>query len=75
MSETESDCNTSDSSDKESSETNNLDLHGKIIGNYNIIYKIGSGGYSIVWLAYNIGNNKYYALKVQYPRDFKDGYE
>lgn len=63
------------SSDQACDTDNNLDLHGKILGNYNIIYEIGRGGYSIVWLAYNISNMRYYALKVQDPNDFNDGYD
>jgi serine/threonine protein kinase len=70
-----SDTNCSSSSDQSCSIDNNLNLHGCILGDYNILYNIGSGAYSLVWLAYHIGTNKYYALKVQDPRDFKDGYD
>jgi serine/threonine protein kinase len=63
----------SESSDQACEMTNNLNLHGKILDNYNIIYEIGRGGYSIVWLAYHIGTSKYYALKVQDPNEFDDG--
>jgi serine/threonine-protein kinase SRPK3 len=56
-----------------SSENNNIDLTGDIINNYNIISQLGKGSYSRVWLAYNISDNKYYALKVQNPDDFSDG--
>ncbi len=56
-----------------SSENNNIDLTGDIINNYNIISSLGKGSYSRVWLAYNIADNKYYALKVQNPDDFNDG--
>ena len=63
----------SSSSDQECGLDNNLNLNGCILGDYNILYQIGSGAYSIVWLSYHIGTNKYYALKVQDPADFKDG--
>lgn len=65
--------NKSDSSYASSSINNNIDLQGDIINNYNIISVLGKGSYSRVWLAYNIGDNKYYALKVQNPDDFEEG--
>lgn len=71
--ESNSDISCSESSDQPCEMTNNLNLNGKIIGNYNIIYEIGRGGYSIVWLAYNISDCKYYAFKVQDPNEFNDG--
>jgi serine/threonine-protein kinase SRPK3 len=64
---------TSSSSDGNIDNNNNLELEGKIIRNYNVIYELGRGAYSIVWLVYSIVNNKYYALKVQDPDDFNDG--
>jgi serine/threonine-protein kinase SRPK3 len=63
----------SSSYNSSSSENNNIDLTGDIINNYNIISQLGKGSYSRVWLAYNISDNKYYALKVQNPDDFSDG--
>ena len=63
----------SESSDENISQEDNLDLYCKIINNYNIIYEIGRGSYSIVWLAYNINNQKFYALKVQNPTEYKEG--
>jgi serine/threonine protein kinase len=48
-------------------------LTGEIIKNYNVICELGRGAFSIVWLAYNITNNNFYALKVQNPSEFKDG--
>lgn len=56
-----------------STETKHLDLKGDIINNYNIIYKIGSGSFSTVWLGYNISDSKYYAIKVQNAEDYQDG--
>ena len=37
------------------------------------MYELGKGTYSIVWLAYNIENNIYYAIKVQNPNEYKPG--
>lgn len=51
----------------------NLDLEGKLLKKYNILHKLGKGTYSIVWLGYNIENQKYYAIKVQHPSSYKDG--
>jgi serine/threonine-protein kinase SRPK3 len=65
----------STSSDEIDYQESNLDLSGKVVGNYNIIIELGRGTYSIVWLAYNINNENYYAIKVQHPDDFKDGLE
>ena len=57
-SETNSETN-SDTSDYSSDEqVNNLDLKGKILKNYNIISELGRGAYSIVWLGFNINDNK-----------------
>ena len=64
---------TSQSSDEDISQTENLNLNSNIINNYNIIYELGRGSYSIVWLAYNINNFKFYALKVQNPNEYKEG--
>lgn len=59
-------------SDTESFKTN-IDLHGDIINNYNVITKLGSGTFSHVWLVYSIKDNKYYALKVQNFDDYEEG--
>ena len=63
---------TSESSD-DINTSDNLELMGEIIRNYNVMYELGRGAYSIVWLVYSIVNNNYYALKVQDPNDFNDG--
>ena len=65
----------SESSDENTSQIDNLDLNCKIINNYNIIYELGRGSYSIVWLAYNINTQKFYALKVQNPSEYDEGYD
>lgn len=63
----------STSSDENLSQTENLELTGGIIKNYNVICELGRGSFSIVWLAFNITNNNFYALKVQNPSEYKDG--
>ena len=63
----------SESSDDNLDHTNNLELEGKILKNYNIICELGRGSFSIVWLALNISNNNFYALKVQDPTEYKAG--
>ena len=71
MSISESDVSVS--SDENPDQSSNQDFSGKILKNYNIISELGRGSYSIVWLAYNISDSKFYALKVQNPEDYKDG--
>jgi len=61
------------SSDEDKTQSNNLDLTGKIIKNYNVICELGRGSFSIVWLAFSIKSNDFYALKIQNPSEFKDG--
>jgi len=63
----------SSSSDENVEQTENLQLEGKILRHYNIIYELGRGACSIVWLAFNIQNKKFYAIKVQDPNEFKQG--
>jgi len=73
----ESECSDSEylsvSSDEDKTQSNNLDLTGKIIKNYNVICELGRGSFSIVWLAFSIKSNDFCALKVQNPTEFKDG--
>jgi serine/threonine protein kinase len=72
----ETDSNLSSRSNTESSDDNKYNLHylkGDILNKYNIIEEIGRGGYSIVWLGYNINDSKYYAIKVQNSDDFEEG--
>lgn len=61
------------SSDEILEHSDNIDFTGKILKKYNIVCELGRGSYSIVWLAYNISDSKFYALKVQDPSEFKDG--
>jgi serine/threonine protein kinase len=63
----------SDSSDENMDNLNNIDLTCNIIKHYNVIYELGRGSFSIVWLVYNIINNNFYALKVQNPDEYADG--
>ena len=39
---------------------------------YYIIYLLGSGTFSAVWLAYDLKNKDYVAIKIQNPEDYKD---
>jgi len=65
---------TSSSSDYNDEENNdNLKLMGKKLRHYNVIYELGKGGYSIVWLAYNTLNKTFYALKIQNADSFESG--
>jgi serine/threonine protein kinase len=73
MSTEDSDSELSQSSDENLEQTENLDLTGEILNNYNIICELGRGSFSIVWLAYNISNNNFYAIKVQDPSEYKAG--
>jgi serine/threonine protein kinase len=63
----------STSSDENLEQDENLELCGDIIKNYNVICELGRGSFSIVWLAFNVTNNNFYALKVQNPNEYKDG--
>lgn len=68
-----SSCGSSVSSDDTGYEdfSNFVDLQNKVIGNYHLIKKLGQGAYAQVWLAYNHKHDKFYALKIQHPDDFK----
>jgi serine/threonine-protein kinase SRPK3 len=61
------------SSDDNAEHNDNLDLTNSILGKYNIIRELGRGTFSIVWLAYDTYNDKFYAIKVQDPNEFDDG--
>lgn len=72
MSDTETQSQISISSDEQESHGDNMDLFGKTIRNYNIIYELGRGSYSVVWLCYNIFDNDFYAIKVQNPENYEE---
>ena len=42
---------------------------------YLILYKIGAGTFSTVWLALDIKKNKYYAIKIQNEDEYDSGVE
>ena len=67
--------NVSTSSDDIYHHTENLDLTSKLLNKYNIINEIGKGADAIVWLAYNIEDYKFYAIKVNEPNEYKKGLE
>lgn len=51
-------------------------LKGELLSNkYLIIYKIGQGTFSTVWLSLNIQNNKFYAIKIQNEDEYNSGEE
>ena len=50
------------------------DFMGDILNNrYAVFYKLGSGAYSTVWLAYDIDDNSFCAFKIQYSHDYDEG--
>ena len=79
MSNSDSD-NFSNWSSNDSSETANKELgnefKGKIIENnenkYLIIYKLGFGSFSSVWLSYSLKHKYLVAIKIYHPRDYND---
>ena len=67
--------NVSDSSDIDYS-TNGDEFKNDVINNqYMLLYKIGYGSFSSVWLTYNIEDDKFYAMKIQTPDDYEEGLE
>ena len=73
--ESESDSDSlSVSSDELDYQVDNIDVRGEVLkGQYAIIKKIGKGSYANVWMAYDITNNKYVAIKIQHPDNIKEG--
>jgi serine/threonine protein kinase len=62
-----------DSSEKDYSDNGN-EFIGDVINNqYILLYKIGYGSFSSVWLVYDISNDNFYALKIQTPDDYDEG--
>jgi serine/threonine protein kinase len=79
-SDTSESSNSNESSNSENTNSSyesqdNLDLFGQTMNKYNIIYEIGRGADAIVWLAYNIEDSKFYAIKVNEPNEYKRGLE
>lgn len=68
-------------SGSENSDSSNIDyskngdeFHGDVINNqYILLHKIGYGSFSSVWLAYDISDDRFYALKIQTPGDYEEG--
>lgn len=61
-------------SSSSSHEEETINFMGNIIGNrYIVLNKIGGGAFSSVWLAYNVTNNTFYILKIQFSDDYEDG--
>lgn len=52
------------SSSEETNEIHLPDLYGKSLNNYLLLYKLGSGSYSDVYLAYKPRTDKFYAIKI-----------
>ena len=75
MSTSESSSSSSISSDEGDNQDSNLNLFGKKINNYLIMIELGRGAFSIVWMAYNIKKNNFYALKIHHPDDYNDAKE
>lgn len=75
MSETDdSDESSSISSDDIEHGQHEYDFIGDILNNrYAIFYKLGSGAYSSVWLTYDIEEASFFALKIQYSKDYDEG--
>lgn len=63
----------SSTSSEDDNKYNLHNLKGDILNKYNIIEEIGRGGFSIVWLGFNIQDNNFYAIKVQNSDDFEEG--
>jgi len=63
----------SDSSNIDYSKNGN-ELIGDVINNqYMLLYKIGYGSFSSVWLTYDIVNDQFFAIKIQTPDDYDEG--
>ena len=76
MSGYDTDSSLSLSSDDEYCGDNGEQFREEILeGKYAIIHKIGYGAYSSVWLAFNLQNNNYYAIKIQNAEDYDEGLE
>jgi serine/threonine protein kinase len=53
---------------------NGDEFEGEVINNqYILLYKIGWGSFSSVWLTYDIIDDIFYAIKIQTPEDYDEG--
>ena len=67
--------NSESTSDSESN-FEEYSLIGEILKNtYILIYELGSGTFATVWLAYNISNKKFYAIKIHDYGEDETAYE
>ena len=63
----------SDSSD-ESQRIDEKAIKGQVLNEkYLILYRIGKGAFSTVWLCFNIDIKKYYAVKIQNSDSYNEG--
>ena len=61
-----SSCSSSGSSGSSGSSTEEEDFQYEVFNNdYLILYKLGSGAFSTVWLTYQLSKNNFFALKIQ----------
>lgn len=64
----------SNTSSDSSSSFDESTLVGKILhGKYLLIYRIGKGAFSTVWLCMDTKSKQYYAMKILYPDDYNVG--
>ena len=63
----------SSSSGGSSSEEEEDFLYEVFKNDYLILYKLGSGAFSTVWLSYQLSKNNFYAIKVQNHEDYDAG--
>ncbi|ARF09501.1 serine/threonine protein kinase [Indivirus ILV1] len=64
----------SDISSESSSSFDENTLIGKTLhSKYILIYKIGKGAFSTVWLCMDVKSKQYYAIKIIYPEDYNIG--
>jgi serine/threonine protein kinase len=78
---TSSNSDNSSSIDSDITESSDIDysqngdeLIGEVINNkFFLLYKIGYGSFSSVWLTYDISDDNFYAMKIQTPNDYDEG--
>ena len=69
----ESSENSSNSSDNSTS-SEEEDFQYEVFQNdYLVLYKLGSGAFSTVWLSYKISKNEFYAIKIQNHDSYDEG--
>ena len=64
----------SSNSSNQSSSSEEEDFEHEVFNNdYLILYKLGSGAFSTVWLTYQISSDDFYALKIQNHDSYREG--